>query len=143
MLILENNHPPMRKLTQPWKLRRSFGSQPVGNVAGPRWTEAGIATQVISALPSRRTYRGKVDHSSCSLPFLVVDDPRVPTRAICHGTSSGAFSTFNTNSENIGISCASKNSMRQAKRSQAPANVGTSPPVLPLSVIFQQLPRFQ
>jgi hypothetical protein len=51
----------MRKLTQPWKLRRSFGSQPVGNVAGLRWTEAGIAAQQIPPLPSRRTYRGKVD----------------------------------------------------------------------------------
>jgi hypothetical protein len=29
----------MRKLTQRWKLRRSFGSQPVGNVDGPRWPE--------------------------------------------------------------------------------------------------------
>ena len=52
----------MKKLTQPWKLRRSFGSQPVGNVDGPRWPEAGgIAVQVISALPSRRIFRGKVD----------------------------------------------------------------------------------
>jgi len=51
----------MRKLTQPWKLRRSFGSQPVGNVAGPRWTEAGIAAQVIPSQSSRRTLRGKVD----------------------------------------------------------------------------------
>jgi len=55
MLILKNNHPPMRKLTQPWKLRRSFGSQPVGNVAGPRWPEAGIA-RVIPALPRRWTF---------------------------------------------------------------------------------------
>jgi hypothetical protein len=51
----------MRKLTQPWKLCRSVGSQPVGNVAGPRWTEAGISAQQIPSLPSRRTYRGKVD----------------------------------------------------------------------------------
>jgi len=61
MLILENNHPPMKKLTQPWKLCRSFGSQPVGNVAGPRWPEAGIAAQVIPSQSSRRTLRGKVD----------------------------------------------------------------------------------
>lgn len=51
----------MRKLTQPWKLCRSVGSHPVGNVAGMRWTEAGIAAQQIPSLPSRRTYRGKVD----------------------------------------------------------------------------------
>jgi hypothetical protein len=49
MLILENNHPPMRKLTQPWKLRRSFGSQPVGNVAGPKQ-----ASPPRSSRPNRR-----------------------------------------------------------------------------------------
>ena len=57
MLILENNHPPMRKLTQPWKLCRSFGSQPVGNVDGPRWPEAGIATQVLPSQSLRWTFR--------------------------------------------------------------------------------------
>ncbi len=46
----------MKKLTQPWKLRRSFGSQPVGNVDGPRWPKAGIATQVIPAQSSRWTF---------------------------------------------------------------------------------------
>jgi hypothetical protein len=71
----------MRKLTQRWKLRRSFGSQPVGNVDGPRWPEvarggprwpevarggprwpkAGITTQEIPSESSRRTLRGKVD----------------------------------------------------------------------------------
>ena len=91
MLILENNHSPMRKLTQPWKLRRSFGSQPVGNVAGPRWTEAGITAQVIPSQSSRRTLRGKVDTHcrpadlptyrptdlpTCRPADLVVDDQR-------------------------------------------------------------------
>jgi hypothetical protein len=47
----------MRKLTQPWKLRRSFGSQSVGCVAGPRWPEACIAAQVIPSQSSRRTFR--------------------------------------------------------------------------------------
>jgi hypothetical protein len=61
MLILKHKHPPLRKRSQPWKLRRIFGSQPVGNVAGPRWTEAGIAAQVIPSQSSRRTLRGKVD----------------------------------------------------------------------------------
>ena len=61
MLIIENNHPPMRKLTQPWKLRRSFGSQPVGNVDGPRWTEAGITAREIPAQSSRWTFRGQSD----------------------------------------------------------------------------------
>jgi hypothetical protein len=51
----------MRKLNRSWELSRSFGSQPVESVASPRWTEAGIATQVILSLASRRTFRGKVD----------------------------------------------------------------------------------
>jgi hypothetical protein len=60
-------HPPMRKLTQPWKLRLSFGSQPVGNVDGPRWPEAGITTQEIPALPSWVTFR-EVQSSTADLP---------------------------------------------------------------------------
>ena len=51
----------MKKLTQPWKLRRSFGSQPVGNVDGPRWPEARIAARVIPAQSSRWNFRGKGD----------------------------------------------------------------------------------
>ena len=43
----------MRKLTQPWKLCRSFGSQLVGSVAAPRWPEAGITTPIISVQSSR------------------------------------------------------------------------------------------
>jgi hypothetical protein len=46
----------MRKLTQPWKLCRSVGSQPVGNVAGPRWTEAGIAAQELPPQSSCSTF---------------------------------------------------------------------------------------
>ena len=61
MPIIKNRHPPMRKLTQPWKLCRSFGSRPVGSVVGPRWTEAGITAEQIPSLPSRWTFRGKGD----------------------------------------------------------------------------------
>ncbi len=48
---------PMRRLTQPWKLCRSFGSRPVGSVVVPRWPEAGITAQVIPTQPSSRTFR--------------------------------------------------------------------------------------
>jgi len=75
MLILENQHSPMRKLTQPWKLCRIFGIRPVGNVAGPMWPEAGITAQQIPSPPSRRTYRGKVD-SHCRPADCGVDDTR-------------------------------------------------------------------
>jgi hypothetical protein len=84
MLILEKQHPPMRKLTQPWKLCRSFGIRPVGNFAGPRWTEAGITAQQIPSLPSRRTFRGKVDTHCRPADRVVGDhrdfDPRNPVR---------------------------------------------------------------
>jgi hypothetical protein len=63
----------MKKLTQPWKLRRSFGSQPVGNVDGPRWPEAGITAQVIPPLPSRRTFR-EGQSPTADLPNLVAND---------------------------------------------------------------------
>ena len=96
MLILENNHPPMRKLTQPWKLRRSFGSQPVGNVAGPRWPEAGIAAQELPSESSRRTFRDKVD-THCrpaDLPtcrFWSLMTTAVPTRAFFSLPECGRF----------------------------------------------------
>jgi hypothetical protein len=47
----------MKRLTKLWRLRRGFGSQPVGRVAGPRWPEAGIAAQVIPSQSSRWTFR--------------------------------------------------------------------------------------
>ena len=63
----------MKKLTQPRKLRRSFGSQPVGNVDGPRWPKAGITTQEIPALPSWVTFR-EVQSPTADLPNLVNGD---------------------------------------------------------------------
>ena len=39
----------MKRLTQPWKLRRIFGSQPIGSVAGPRRPEAGLEARVVLA----------------------------------------------------------------------------------------------
>ena len=75
MPIIKNRHPPMRKLTQPWKLCRSFGSRPVGSVVGPRWTEAGITAEQIPSLPSRRTFRGKGD-SHCRPADWGVGDTR-------------------------------------------------------------------
>jgi len=47
----------VKRLTQPWKWCRSFGSQPVGSVVGPRWPEAGMAAQVIPSPSSRWTFR--------------------------------------------------------------------------------------
>jgi hypothetical protein len=46
----------MRKLTQPWKLCRSFGSQPVGSLVVPRLPKVRIIAQQIPSRPSSRNY---------------------------------------------------------------------------------------
>lgn len=82
----------MKSLTQPWNLSRSFGSQPVGSVAGPRTPEAGIAAQVASSQSSRWTFRG---HGNADLPtwsWMTAGISARPTRSGCR---SGVASTFN------------------------------------------------
>ena len=120
MLILEKQQKPMRKLTQPWKLCRSFGIRPVGNVAGPRWPEAGISAQQIPSLPSRRTFRGKVD-SHCRPADLPTC--RIWLLDISH--SSDVSPAFNSKAGNFAASFSS----RPRLPSQGPAIVRTSSPV--------------
>ena len=66
------NPPPQRKL------RRSFGSQPVGCLGGPRQPKAGIAVQVTQAQSSLRTFLSSNDGHLANL--VAVDygdaDPR-------------------------------------------------------------------
>lgn len=95
----------MRKLTQPWKLRRSFGSQPVGSVAGPRWPEAGITAQQIPSLPSRWAFRGQGD---ADLATLVVDDHRRANQRTLVRPNSGVSYTFKWNIEEFASSRASR-----------------------------------
>jgi len=64
------NHPHQRKL------RRSFGSQPVGSIGGPRQPEAGIAIQVTQA-----------QSSSCT--FLRSDDGDLATSRIWSRVTTG------------------------------------------------------
>ena len=112
----------MKKLTQPWKLRRSFGSQPVGNVDGPRWPEAGIATRVIPAQSSRWTFRGP---SYGDLATCVLDSS--------HG--SDVSTTLNSKVVDFAASLSSKPRLP----SQGPAIVRTSPTVSPLGAILLSL----
>ena len=79
----------MRKLTQPWKLCRSFGSQPVGSLVVPRLPKVRIIAQQIPSRPSSRNYlEGQsptADLPTCRPADLVVDDhwdfvPRNPVR---------------------------------------------------------------
>ena len=51
----------MKNHRHPWNLRQIFGSQSVGCVAGSPRPEAGIATRIIPAQSSRRTFRGPSD----------------------------------------------------------------------------------
>jgi hypothetical protein len=64
----------MRRLTQPWKLCRNLGVQPVGSVAGPRWPKAAIAAPIIPAQSSRRTCRQAQSSTFADLPNLGLDD---------------------------------------------------------------------
>ena len=119
MLILENQHSPMRKLTQPWKLCRIFGIRPVGNVAGPRWPEAGISAQQIPSLPSRRTFRGKVD-THCRPADLPTCRPAdLPTCVLDSSHGSDVSTTFNSKVVDFAAILSSKPPMR----SQGPAIV--------------------
>jgi hypothetical protein len=117
----------MRKLNRSWELRRSFGSQPVESVANPRWTEAGIATQVILSLASRRTFRGKVD-THCR----PADLPTCRIWVLDLSDSSDVSPAFNSEAGNFAASFSS----RPRLPSQGRAIVRTSSPVLPRGAIF-------
>jgi hypothetical protein len=85
---------PMERLTQPWKLCRSFGSQPVGSVVGPRWPEAGMAAQVIPSQSSRWTFRPgqspTADLPTCRPGWRMTTG--VATRPLSLGRSPGVSS---------------------------------------------------
>ena len=121
----------MRKLNRSWELRRSFGSQPVESVASPRWTEAGIATQVILSLASRRTFRGKVD-THCR----PADLPTCRIWVLDFSDSSDVSPAFNSKAGNFAASFSS----RPRLPSQGRAIVRTSSPVLPRGAIFLNFP---
>ena len=73
-----NQVDPMRNQSHPWNLRRIFGRQFEGCVGRPSRPEAGIATRIIPAQSSGRTFRGPSDADlpTCRLADLVVDDQR-------------------------------------------------------------------
>ena len=97
-----DSYSPMKRLTQPWKLCRSCGSQPVGSVVGPRWPEAGMAAQVIPSQSSRWTFRPgqspTADLPTCRPADLPTCRPGwrmttgVATRSLSLGRSPGVSS---------------------------------------------------
>ena len=128
MPIIKNRHPPMRKLTQPWKLCRNFGGQPVGSVLVPRWPEARIIAQQIPSLPSRRTFRDKVDTHCRPADRIVGDhrdfDPRNPVRPQLR------------NCLNLQIQGRRFRLSRTARTHQAPAS-SSNHPIVSSGVVFQ------
>jgi len=153
MLILENNDPPMRKLIQPWKLCRSFGSQPVGSSANSTWPEAGIAAQVIPAQPSHWTFDGKgdvpcrpadlptcrpADLPTCrpaDLPTWLADDHRGGNPLSPLAAVQALPLSSNTQVGDI----ARRRSSRPRQTFQGPVIVRTSPSMLLVSSIFSIL----
>lgn len=118
----------MRKLTQPWKLCRNLGLQPVGSVAGPRWPKAAIGAQVIPSQSWLRTFCGgqsrPADLPTCLIWVLDFSD------------SSKISPAFNSKAGNLTASL----SPRPRLPSQGPAVVRTSSPMLPGGAIFLKIP---
>ena len=100
-----NQVDPMRNQSHPWNLRRIFGRQFVGCVGRPSRPEAGIATRIIPAQSSGRTFRGPSD---ADLPTLVVDVHRCANPHTLVRRNSGVTSTFNRNVEKLASSPASR-----------------------------------
>ena len=117
----------MKNHHHPWNLRQIFGSQSVGCVAGSPRPEARIAARVIPALPSRRTFRGKVD-THCR----PADLPTCPIWVLDFSDSSEVSPAFKSKAGNFTASFSS----RPRLPSQGPAIVRTSSSVIPRGTIF-------
>ena len=115
------NPPPQRKL------RRSFGSQPVGCLGGPRQPKAGIAVQVTQAQSSLRTFLSSNDGHLANL--VAVDygdaDPRTLLPLYL-----GISSKFYTNVERLASAVPPEND----KPSLARVNIQSFRPVSPIQV---------
>jgi hypothetical protein len=120
----------MKNHRHPWNLRQIFGSQSVGCVAGSPRPEAGIATRIIPAQSSRRTFRGPSDADLATC--RPADLSTCPIWVLDFSDSSEVSPAFNSKAGNFTASFS--NSPRLP--SQGPAIVRTSPPVLPRGPIF-------
>ena len=86
--------PPMRNITQSWKMSRIFGIQPVGCLHRRMSPRVGVFAWVTSAELSRWT----VDEGRLAdLPTLLVDDQWGAARTLRSCNRSGVFCTFVTN----------------------------------------------
>ena len=153
----------MRKLPQPWNLRRSFGRQPVVCVGRSTCPKSGIAAWVTSAQLSRWTLHGPSDSDlptcrpadlptcrSADLPFLVVGDHWGAARVFFSGHSAGVFwaspcpSQLFTSPSNCPKACSGISSRHYLPSVKPPFLIGNSEapnlpkPESPLGIIFQQ-----
>ena len=118
------NHPPQRKL------RRSFGSQPVGCLGGPRQPEAGVAVQATQAQSSRWTFPNSDDGD---LANPVAGDHGGQTHALFSGLSLGLSSAFRKKVERF----ASAAPQDHAKPLLSRATIQASPQISTLRIIFR------
>jgi hypothetical protein len=124
MLIVTKKDSRMRKLPQPWNLRRSFDSQPVVCVGRSTCPKAGIPARMIPAIPSRSTLHGLGD------VFWRLGD--LATRVLDSSHSSSVFTAFNSKVGDLAAIVSS----RPRPPFQGKTIVRTSSPVLPRGTIF-------
>ena len=136
-MILSNayciNRPePMRNQPHPWNLRRIFGRQTLVCVACPSWPEADIATRVIPAQSSRRTFREGQRPTS----RLAESDHRGYQPSYSPPATAEAFRPHSTP---MSRDSPESDPPDHAKPSQARGTVQTTPLESELGTIFQQL----
>jgi hypothetical protein len=104
----------MTKLTQPWRLRRSFGSQLVGGCVGSRCPEAGLEARVVLANRRVRLFTKdngrRADVPTCRRADVPTcrraDVPTwmtvgIPVRSLSSSLSPGISSAFKTSFEGL------------------------------------------
>ncbi len=129
-----DNHSPQRKL------RRSFGSQPVGCLVGARQPEAGVAVQVTQDHSSRWTFLSSddgdlptcrpADLPTCRIWLRMTT--RVPALSTSSGPSSGGASTFTFKVERFAPCRAS----RAQQSFPGSTYYQGSPQISPLRIVF-------
>jgi hypothetical protein len=94
----------MTKLTQSWRLRRSFGSQLVGGCVGSRCPEAGLEARVVLANRRVRLFTKdngrRADVPTCrraDVPTWMTVG--IPVRSLSSSLSPGISSAFKTSFE--------------------------------------------
>ena len=121
----------MKPCPQPPTPRRSFGGRTIGRIHGLRWSEAGIAAQVVPPQSSRWTVR-EGQRPTCR----PADLPTCRIWVLDFSDSSEVSPAFKSKAGKFTASFSS----RPRLPSQGPAIVRTSSPLLPRGAIFLNSP---